>query len=97
MKKFILGFFLGIAVLFAFLYFGGARYVKVFGVKTEEAGEKLEKYEKQIKESAGTTGEKVKETAKSAGETVKETARGVRKSAGKAVDRTKEKVKEYSR
>ncbi|MBI5642520.1 MAG: hypothetical protein HY954_03485 [Deltaproteobacteria bacterium] len=80
MKKLLLGFILGIAVLAAFLYFGGAGYLKTFGAKTEEAGAKLEKYEKEIKD-----------TAKEAKEVVEDTAKG----AKKAVDKTTEKVKGY--
>lgn len=80
MKKILFGFILGLAALFLFLYFGGAKYVKTFGHKTEQAGEKLEGYEKQIKEKTEGAEKAVKETAGS---------------AKKAAEKTKEKVKEY--
>lgn len=100
MKRFLLGIIIGILALAAFLYFGGPRYLKIFGAKTEEAGERLEKYEKGFKKSADEVAEKVKETA----ETVKEKAGEAKESVGKtvektrkAVDKTTEKVKEYAR
>lgn len=80
MKKILLGFILGALVLFLFLYFGGAKYLKTFGQKTEQAGEKLEGYEKQIKEKTEGAGKAVRETAES---------------AKKAAEKTKEKVEEY--
>lgn len=99
MKKFILGVIIGILALAAFLYFGGPKYLKIFGAKTEEAGERLEKYEKGLKHTAEEATEKVKETA----ETVKEKAGEAKESVGKTVDKTKkavnrttEKVKEYA-
>lgn len=100
MKKFLFGIIIGILALAAFLYFGGPRYMKIFGAKTEEAGERLEKYEKGFKQSADEAAEKVKETA----ETVKEKAGETKESLGKtvektkkAVDKTTEKVKEYAK
>lgn len=99
MKKFILGVIIGVLALAAFLYFGGPKYLKIFGAKTEEAGERLEKYEKGLKHTAEEATEKVKETA----ETVKEKAGEAKESVGKTVDKTKkavnrttEKVKEYA-
>lgn len=80
MKKILFGFVIGVAALVVFLYFGGARYVKLFGAKTEQAGEKLEAYEKEMKEKTREAEKKVQDTAKG---------------AKKAVDRTREKVKEY--
>lgn len=52
MKKVMLGILIGVFVLILFVYFGGSRYVKSFGTKTEEAGEKLEKIEKEMREKA---------------------------------------------
>lgn len=99
MKKFILGVVIGIIALAAFLYFGGPKYLKIFGAKTEEAGERLEIYEKKLKHTAEEAAEKVKDTA----ETVKEKAGEAKESVGKtvektkkAVDKTTEKVKEYT-
>ncbi len=80
MKKILLGFILGLVALFIFLYFGGAKYLRTFGHKTEQAGEKLEGYEKQIKEKTEGAQKAVKETAES---------------AKKTAEKTKEKVKEY--
>ena len=93
MKKFILGVIIGVLALAAFLYFGGPKYLKIFGAKTEEAGERLERYEKGLKHTAEEATEKVKATA----ETVKEKAGEAKESVGKTVDKTKEKVKEYSK
>ena len=80
MKKLILGFILGVIVLAVFLFIGGARYLKVFGAKTEEAGTKLERVEKEMKESAKSA----EKTAVVAKDKVKKTA-----------VETKEKVKKY--
>lgn len=100
MKKFIFGVIIGILALGAFLYFGGPKYLKLFGAKTEQAGERLEKYEKGLKRSADEATDKLKDTA----ETVKEKAGDAKESVEKtvdktkkAVDRTTEKVKEYAR
>lgn len=87
MKKFIIGVVLGIIVLVVFLYLGGAKYVKIFGSKTEEAGAKLEKYEKRMKE-----------TAKDAGKAIEKTAEGAKEVMDDTVDTTKDgikKAKEY--
>lgn len=99
MKKFIFGVLIGVLALAAFLYFGGPRYMRIFGAKTEEAGARLEKYEKGLKETAGEAAEKVKDTA----ETVKEKAGAAKESVGetydktkKAVNKTTDKVKEYT-
>ena len=93
MKKFILGVIIGILALAAFLYFGGPKYLRIFGAKTEEAGERLERYEKGLKHTAEEATEKVKETA----ETVKEKAGEAKESVDKTVDKTTDKVKEYSK
>jgi CHASE3 domain sensor protein len=99
MKKFILGVLIGILALAAFLYFGGPKYLKIFGAKTEEAGERLEKYEKGFKHTADEAAETVKETA----QTVKEKAGAAKESVEKTVEKTKkavnkttEKAKEYA-
>ena len=86
MKKFILGVIIGILALAAFLYFGGPKYLKIFGAKTEEAGERLERYEKGLKHTA-------EEAKESVGKTVEKT----KKVVDKTVDKTTEKVKEYSK
>ncbi|HLA51159.1 MAG TPA: hypothetical protein VJZ92_02795 [Thermodesulfobacteriota bacterium] len=39
-----LGIFIGVVLLYLFIYFGGADYLKVFGKKTEQAGEGLKQY-----------------------------------------------------
>lgn len=69
MFKIFIGILLGIAILIGFVYFGGAKYLKTAGVKTEQAGEKLELVEKQIKQGAesakksvGKTAERVKQS-----------------------------------
>lgn len=99
MKKFIIGVIIGIVVLAAFLYLGGPKYMKIFGAKTEEAGERLERYEKGLKQTTDEAAEKLKDTA----ETVKEKAGEAKETLGKGVEKTKkvvnkttEKVKEYT-
>ncbi len=72
MKKFILGFFIGIAVLLVFLYLGGSRYMIIFGNKTEEAGEKLRPYEKGVQNAA----KGAKKSAEKAFDKTKEKVKG---------------------
>ena len=91
MKKFLLGFFIGMVLLLAFFYLGGAGYLKAFGSKTEETGAKLEVYEKEVKKTADEAKESVTETARDARETVENTV----ESTKKVVDKTTEKVKGY--
>ncbi|MEK6758349.1 MAG: hypothetical protein AABY51_01120 [Deltaproteobacteria bacterium] len=91
MKKFLLGFIIGVILLLAFFYFGGAGYLKAFGTKTEETGAKLEVYEKEVKKTADEAKESVTETAKDAREAVDSTV----ESTKKVVDKTTEKVKGY--
>lgn len=79
-KKLILGVFIGAILIVLFIIFGGAKYVRIFGVKTEEAGKKLESIERQVKKSAEEARKKAVHTA----EGVKET-----------IEKTTEKVKEY--
>lgn len=68
MLKIFLGFFIGVALMLAFLYFGGGTWLRQFGSSTERAGARIEGYEKSLKEStkgaekaAGQTYEKTKE------------------------------------
>lgn len=68
MKKIIIGMFLGIILLYLFIYFGGADYLKIFGKKTEQAGEGLKQYEKNVKD----TTKSIKRTIKDAEEKIKE-------------------------
>lgn len=63
MIKVFLGIILGIIVLTGFVYFGGAKYLKSLGTKTEAAGEKLEKVERQLKESTKDAKKSVDRTA----------------------------------
>lgn len=93
MKKVILGFFLGIIALGLFLYFGGGRYVKALGVKTEEAGTRLETYEKKMKETTKDAGSTVKEKTEGAKETVEEKAHNVKDAVNETYGKAKEKVK----
>ena len=50
-KNIILGIFLGILLLYIFIYFGGADRIKVFGKKTVQTGEELKQYEKTVKDA----------------------------------------------
>lgn len=63
MIKIFFGILLGIIVLTGFVYFGGAKYLKSLGAKTEATGEKLEKVEKQLKESTRDAKKSVDMTA----------------------------------
>jgi hypothetical protein len=49
MKKFILGVFMGILLIILFTYLGGGAALKIVGKKTIELGEKVEVYEKALK------------------------------------------------
>jgi len=80
MGKLFLGALAGLILLGLFFYLGGPRYLAAFGAKTEEAGHRLEKYEKRIKESTRSAEHTVKEKADDAKE---------------AYDSAREKVKEY--
>jgi hypothetical protein len=51
MKKFILGIIVGAALLVVFIYVGGGHALKVVGKKAIEIGEKVEMYEKILKDS----------------------------------------------
>ena len=51
MKKFLLGIVIGIILIFIFIYFGGGSTLKSLGERTIELGEKIELYEKSLKET----------------------------------------------
>ncbi len=78
MKRFILGFLIGVAALVLFVYYGGAGYMVDLGSRTERAGKKLQTYERQLKKTVSETQQSIKQT---------------KKEAVKAVEKTKEKVK----
>ena len=59
-----LGIFVGVVLLYLFIYFGGADYLKTFGKKTEQAGEGLKHYEKGVKDVGDRVLEKAKEKVK---------------------------------
>ena len=50
MKKFILGVFIGVLLIIVFTYLGGGTALKVVGKKTIELGERIEVYEKTLKD-----------------------------------------------
>jgi len=50
MKKFILGIFIGILLIIIFTYLGGGAALKIMGKKTIELGERVEVYEKALKD-----------------------------------------------
>jgi hypothetical protein len=52
MKKFILGLVIGVLLIIAFTYLGGGAALKFVGKKTIEVGEKVEIYEKALKDVA---------------------------------------------
>ncbi|OGP15306.1 MAG: hypothetical protein A2054_02015 [Deltaproteobacteria bacterium GWA2_55_10] len=88
MKKFLFGLVIGIVALGAFLYFGGPKYLKLIGSKTEQAGERLEKYERSFKHTA----DEAKEAASDTAETVKEKAGSAKESIGYAIDKARKTV-----
>ena len=51
MKKFLLGIAIGIVLIFIFIYFGGGSTLKSLGERTIELGDKIELYEKSLKET----------------------------------------------
>ena len=53
MRKFLLGFMVGIILSFLFIYFGGGEILKVLGQKAIDAGERIKIYEKAFKETVG--------------------------------------------
>jgi hypothetical protein len=52
MKKFILGIFIGVLLIILFTYLGGGAALKIVGKKTIELGERVEVYEKALKDVA---------------------------------------------
>ena len=82
MLRIIAGIVLGTVFFAAFLWFGGGAYVRRFGLMTEEVGQKLETYEKDVKKGA----EKAKDTL---GET--------KEKASRAFEKTREKAGEYAK
>lgn len=50
MKKFILGIVIGILLIFLFTYLGGGAALQTLGKKTIEVGERVEVYEKALKD-----------------------------------------------
>ena len=52
MKKFILGIVIGVLLIIAFTYLGGGTALKILGKKTIEVGERIEVYEKALKDVA---------------------------------------------
>jgi hypothetical protein len=50
MKKFILGIFIGVLLIVLFTYLGGGTALKIVGKKTIEVGERVEVYEKALKD-----------------------------------------------
>ena len=76
----------GIVLLGLFFYLGGPRYLTVLGVKTEQTGEKLETYEKEIKDSA-----------EKAGKTVKKKSIAAKKKVDESLEKAKEKIDGYLR
>lgn len=64
MKKLFAGILIGIAILFAFIALGGGKYVKTFGNKTVKAGKKLERFEKEIKDTTRSAKRTIDRTTK---------------------------------
>ena len=52
MKKFILGVFIGVLLIILFTYLGGGAALKIAGKKAIELGERVEVYEKALKDVA---------------------------------------------
>ena len=50
MKKFILGIVIGILLIFLFTYLGGGSVLQTIGRKTIDVGERIEVYEKALKD-----------------------------------------------
>ncbi len=76
MKKILLGIIIGIVAFVIFIMSGGGEYLKRLGQKTEEAGKRLETYERKLKRSVKDTKERIKslkeKTEKKAKDTIKE-------------------------
>ncbi|MEK7314013.1 MAG: hypothetical protein AAB210_02805 [Deltaproteobacteria bacterium] len=80
MIRIILGIILGAVFFVAFLLFGGGEYVRRFGAKTEEVGQKIETYEKDVLKGA---------------EKAKDTLGDTKEKASRAFEKTREKAGEY--
>jgi hypothetical protein len=50
MKKFILGIVIGVLLIFLFTYLGGGSVLQIIGQKTIDVGERIEVYEKALKD-----------------------------------------------
>jgi hypothetical protein len=50
MKKFLLGVFIGVLLIILFTYLGGGAALKIAGKKAIERGERIEVYEKALKD-----------------------------------------------
>jgi len=66
MIKMFMGFCIGVAVMVAFFYLGGGRWLREFGSSTERAGARLEAYEQRLKDTT-------KDAGKAAGKTIEKT------------------------
>lgn len=64
MKKFILGIVIGVLVIILFTYLGGGAALQTLGKKTIEVGERVEVYEKALKDVTHQLLKKTKETKK---------------------------------
>ena len=64
MKKFILGIIIGILLIFLFTYLGGGAALQTLGKKTIEVGERVEVYEKALKDATQGLLKKTKEAEK---------------------------------
>ena len=64
MKKFILGIIIGVLLIFIFTYLGGGAALQTLGKKTIEVGERVEVYEKALKDVTQDLLKKTKEPAK---------------------------------
>ncbi len=95
MKRIILGIVLGIFIFLLFLYLGGPEFLKKLGQRTEEAGIKLEKYEKELKEGVEKAKEAVEETREDTAKEADKTLRKTKEKMKETYEETKEKVKEY--
>ena len=71
MRKYLLGVLIGLIVIFAFVFLGGGKYLRIFGAKTEEAGGKIEHVGKEMKEGAETAKKTVEKTVEKTKEKVK--------------------------
>lgn len=74
MKKFLWGFFTGIAAMIVFLYFGGAKLLDriALGARHTEVGleQAGEKTKKEVEEKAGQVEKKATEVKEKAGQAV---------------------------